>query len=121
MTKGEAIHNYFSGFNLPAYEANSVQSGTELPYLTYTMVSGAIGTPVSCAVNIWYRTEYNAVPNAKADEICKAVKISKPIRYDDGLIWLTLDNPDWQAIPVEDEPSRKGRLINVTMEYLSNY
>ena len=70
MTKDEALYRFFSGFGIPAYPDTSVlnengEPDVVLPYLTYTPVFDAWGgEPVSLTVNLWYRTESEAVPNA---------------------------------------------------------
>ncbi len=72
MTKDEALYRFFSGFGIPAYPDTAVlnengEPDVVLPYLTYTPVFDAWGgEPVSLTVNLWYRTESEAVPNAKA-------------------------------------------------------
>lgn len=122
MTKDKALYAFFSGFGLPAYPDNAVlnengEPDVVLPYLTYTPVFSAWGgEPVSLTVNLWYRTESETIPNAKAQEISKAIgRDGVTIPCDEGLIWIKRD--DWKNLSDEVDPAIKRRYINVTAQY----
>lgn len=126
MTKDKSIYAFFSGFGIPAYPDNAVlneigEPDVVLPYLTYTPVFDAWGgEPVSLTVNLWYRTESEAIPNAKAQELSTAIGLGgKVIPCDDGYIWLKRGSPWCQNLSDEVDPAIKRRYINVTAEYLT--
>lgn len=119
MTKGAALQQFFEQF-LPAYPVTSVKEDVKLPYLTYSAVFDAWGgEPVSLTVNMWFRTESEAVPNAKVQELSDALGsgcVTLPI--DGGYIWLTRGSPFCQSLADEADSQIKRRYINVTAEYL---
>lgn len=126
MTKDKALYSFFSGFGLPAYPANAVlnengEPDVVLPYLTYTPVFDSWGgEPVSLTVNLWYWTESEAIPNAKAQEISDAIGMGgKVIPCDEGYIWLKRGSPWCQNLADEVDQAIKRRYINVTAEYLT--
>lgn len=126
MTKDKALYAFFSDFGIPAYPANAVlnengEPDVILPYLTYTPVFDAWGgEPVSLTVNLWYRTESEAIPNAKAQELSDAIGMGgKVISCGEGYIWLKRGSPWCQNLSDEVDPAIKRRYINVTAEYLT--
>lgn len=126
MTKDKALYAFFSGFGIPAYPANAVlnengEPDVVLPYLTYTPVFDAwVGEPVSLTVNLWYRTESEAIPNAKAQELSESIGLGgKVIPCDEGYIWLKRGSPWCQNLADEVDSAIKRRYINVTAEYLT--
>lgn len=127
MTKDKALYAFFSGFGLPAYPANAVlnengEPDVVLPYLTYTPVFDSWGgEPVSLTVNLWYRTESEAIPNAKAQDISDAIGMGgKVIPCDEGYIWMKRGSPWCQNLSDEVDHAIKRRYINVTAEYLTH-
>lgn len=124
MTKDKALYAFFSGFGLTAYPDNAVlnengEPDVILPYLTYTPVFDAWGgEPVSLTVNLWYRTESEAIPNAKAQEIAKAIgRDGVNVPCDGGTIWIKRGSPFSQNLADEVDPAIKRRYINVTAQY----
>ena len=123
MTKDEALYRFFSGFGIPAYPDTAVlnengEPDVVLPYLTYTPVFDAWGgEPVSLTVNLWYRTESEAVPNAKARELSEAIGYGGVrLRCDEG---LKRGAPWCQNLSDETDLAIKRRYINVTAEYMT--
>ena len=121
MTKGEALQQFFSGFGLTAYAAASVPDDTVFPYLTYDLVTGSWGDmDTSITVNLWYHTDSEAIPNAKADEIADAIGIGgKVLPCDGGGIWLKRGSPWCQSLADETDKSIKRRYINISAEFLT--
>lgn len=121
MTKGAALQAFFSSFGMEAYAASSVKEDVIFPYLTYDLVTDAWdGGEVSITVNLWFYTESEAIPNAKANEISKAIGIGgNAIPCDDGFIWLKRGSPWCQNLSDETDKNIKRRYINVTAEYMT--
>lgn len=120
MTKGEAIHSFFSGFGVDAYATSSVPDDVILPYLTYDFVSDSFGQENTIAVNLWMHTESEAIPNAKAQQIADAIGLGgKILRFDTGAVWVKRDSPWCQSLKDDTAPGVKRRLMNVALEYLS--
>lgn len=121
MTKAQALQAWFEQF-LPAYTSASVPEDVVFPWLTYDAVFSAFGEEkVTITVNLWYYTESEALPNAKAEEISKAIGLGGAIlKCDDGYIWLTRGSPFCQSIKDDSDPHIKRRYINISAEYLTN-
>lgn len=124
MTKAAALHRFFSSFGISAHPATSVvnENGVPdvtMPYLTYLAPTGSFNSgPLSITVNLYYRTESEAVPNAKVEEISERIGDGGvQIPCDRGSIWLTRGSPWSTPVSNETDPAIKQRYINVTVVY----
>lgn len=121
MTPEAALYQFMSGFGIPAYAATATPSEAEFPYITYDLVVGEWeGGEVNVPVNVWYRTDSEALPNAKVREIGKVLGIGgTTIQCDGGMLWLKKGSPWAQAMRVEGEDDKiKRRYVNINVEYL---
>ena len=123
MTPEAAIFNFLNGFGIPTFAATSVPHEQPFPYITYDLVvPGVLGDGESMmAVNVWYRTESEAEPNAKVREISRSIgRSGVTIRCDGGMIWLKRGTPWAQAVSVSDSDDKvKRRYLNIDIEYLT--
>ena len=78
-TKTAALYEFFNRF-ITAYPFTSVpmndagQEDVIFPYATYeVVVDNFDGGEVSIALNLWYYTTSEAIPDAKAQEISNAI------------------------------------------------
>lgn len=116
MKKTQALHNFFSGFEIKAYPSQAVPKDAEPPYLTYA--KGMSPDGFSSTVHIYHRTTSELIADDKVEEICNALRNGgKKLFCDDGQLWLTLEQPEWYAGSEED--SVKHRIINVSIVDLS--
>lgn len=126
MTKAESLYSFFSGFGIPSYASSSVPDDAVFPWLTYDLSTSAWdgdnGGEVSLTVNLWYYTTSEAVPNAKAEEISKAIGLGgKLLLCDEGVIWLKRGSPWCQSLNDDSDSMIKRRYINITAEYMTFY
>lgn len=121
MTKAAALHEFFSSFGITAYKETAVPDDVVFPYLTYQGNTGTYdGMIVPITVNLWYYTDSEAIPNAKAEEISKAISYTgKIIPCDDGIIWITRGSPFSVSQTDETNPTIKLRSINLNLRYLT--
>jgi len=122
MTPEAAIYKFFSGFDIPAYASTSVPDEAAFPYITYDLVVGDWGSGESMlTANVWYRTDSEAIPNAKVREIGYAIGMSGvTLRCDGGMLWLKRGTPWAQAVNVSGEDEKvKRRYLNIDIEYLT--
>lgn len=121
VDKEKALHTFWSGFDLKAYDENSVPDNAVLPYLTYNVSVSGYDETTMMNVSLWYRSTSWAAITEKAEEISRAIGLSgKTLSYDDGKIYLTRGNPFSQRMSDEDDTIRRI-YINVIAEYLSAY
>lgn len=122
MTQEAAIYEFLNGFGIPAYPASSVPDQAEFPRITYEVVLGEWGgTEVNMPVNVWYRTESEAEPNAKVREISRRIGHGGIlIECDDGVLWIKKGSPWAQAVTIDGEDEKvKRRYVNINVETLA--
>ena len=113
MTKDKVLHAWFSQF-LPAYPTSNVPEDAVFPWLTYELITGSWESgEIALTVNLWYYTESEAIPNAKAQEISDAIGMGGVlVPYDGGAMWI-------KRIADESDKNIKRRYLNITVEFLS--
>lgn len=120
MTPEAAIHRFMGSFGIPAYTESSVPDDAAFPYITYALALGELlGPETNMAVNVWYRTESEAQPNAKVREMFTRIGMGGvTLPCDGGLIWVKRGSPWAQALTVEGEDEMvKRRYVNINLEF----
>lgn len=119
MTMEEAIYNFWNSFGIPAYPVSSVPEDLVFPWITYeNNIDIPFGSPISITVNVWYRTESEAVPNAKVRQIFERIgRGGIQIPYSEGSIWITCGSPFSIALNDENDASIKRRALNINLEF----
>ncbi len=122
MNKWQAIHTFWSIFNLPAYDSSSVPDSAQMPYITYEVVTDSLDNPTFMTASLWYHgTTWEHVSN-KADEIAHAiVTMRKPIALDEGYLWIVKGTPFAQRMSDPDDPLIRRVVLNIQAEYLTAY
>lgn len=122
MSKAEALYIFFNSFGLDGFPATAVPDDVTFPYLTYEVTTASWGGgEVNCTVNVYYYTESEALPNAKAEEIGKGVGIGGTrLKCDDGFIWVKKGTPFCQSLSEGDKNEIKRRYINLSLEYITH-
>ena len=120
MTKNKALFAWFNEF-MSFYRASAVPDDVVLPYGTYEYIDSAFDLgEVGLTVNLWFRTESEAIPDEKAQELSQRIGYSGvTIPCDEGYIWLKRGSPWCQSLTYEEDPAIKRRYINITAEYLT--
>lgn len=120
MTKDEAIHSFYSGFGLPAYDEDTVPEGSALPYITYSVSTDSIGNMVILSASLWYRsTSWGAIQD-KADEIAAAIGYGgKIIKIDNGYLWLVKGSPFAQRMSEPSDKMVRRIILNINAEFLT--
>ena len=123
MTKEAALHNFWSTFDLPAYEENAVptgKDGAKFPYITYQVVTDSFGAEVALTASVWYYGTSWVEANAKAEEISRYIsRGGKTIPVDGGALWLKRGTPFSQSMGDETDDLIKRKYLNITAEYLT--
>ena len=111
-TKAAALQAWLEGFGLPVYRDSAVPGEAKMPYITYDLPT---------EVNLWFRTSSEAAPNAKAEEVARALGLSGVLLpCDGGGMWVMQGDPFCNAMADEDN-AVKRRIINLTIEYMTSY
>lgn len=122
MTKDKALYAWLNNF-MPFYPASSVPGDVVFPYGTYELITDSLyGGEVGLTVNLWFYTESEADPNAKAQEFAQYIGLGGAvIPCDEGYIWIKRGTPWSQSLTDENDNKIKRRYINVSAEYLTEY
>ena len=119
MDKEQALHSFWSGFTLKAYDENSVPGNAVLPRITYSVSTGGYDETVMLSASLWYRSTSWEDITKKAEEINRAIGLrGKFISYDDGILWITRRSPFSQRMSDEDDSIRRIYL-SINAEFLS--
>ena len=120
MTKGAALQSFFNSI-MPAYAETSVPDDAAFPYLTYQLSLNAWDSgETAVAINMWFYTTSEAIPNAKSQELSDAIGYGGvTLPCDGGFIWLKRGSPWCQSIRDERDSMIKRRYINVIAEYFT--
>lgn len=120
MTKAEALYKFFNGFGLDAYPDTNVPEDATLPYLTYQIMTDTIGNQISMPVNLWYRTESEAVPMADVEKISKTIGSGTYVQCDGGAILVMRGTPFCQSLVDDVEDKIKRKYLNLIVEFITN-
>lgn len=121
MDKFQALHAFWSSFDLPAYDQYSVPDGAALPYLTYEAATGSIGDVVNLSASLWYRDTGWATISRKAQEIADAIEDLYPptLQLDTGRLLLVRGTPWAQRMNDPDDDGIRRVVLNVQAEFLT--
>lgn len=99
MMKGaKALAEFFSGFDIPAYEENSVPDNAALPYITYQITVPDWRESASITACVWYSgTSFKEIFD-KTDEISKYVGEGRRIPVEGGSLQIFKDTPFSQVV-----------------------
>lgn len=122
MDKAQAIHQFWSSFNLTAIDEQSAyDEKIDLPdnYITYELQTSNFGDPLSLTASLWYYTTSWKDITDKADEIAKYIGYGgKIIAVDGGYIWIKLGTPFAQRMATEQENYRRI-ILSITVDFLT--
>ena len=121
MTKEQALHQFFNKFGIVGYRNTSVPDDVIFPFLTYDApISSFEEDTVSITLNLYYYTDSEAIPDAKAEEIRQAIGMGGVLlNCDGGAIWLKWGVPWCQSLVDDTNRNIKRRYINITAEYFT--
>lgn len=127
MNKAQALHKFWSSFDIPAideisaYDLNDVQVlSLGNTYITYEVATDEIDYKVTLSASIWDRSTSWERISQKAEEISAAISYGGiVVPYDGGAIWITKSSPFAQRTVVEENYDFRRITLNINAEYLS--
>lgn len=123
MTKEQALHQFWSGFGLKAYDEMTVPTGDDapaLPYITYEVIVDNIGHPVTCTASIWYRSSTWTEITQIKDQIAETIGYGhKMIKIDGGYMYLTRGTPFAQRMADDSDDMIRRIYVQLDCEYLT--
>ena len=127
MDKVQALHKFWSSFNIPAIDEVSAYDlkDSELlalgdMYITYEAATDEIGNKVSLSASVWDKSTSWATVTGKVEEISRAISYGGVIvPYDGGALWVTRGTPFAQRTVVEEDYDYRRITLNINAEFLS--
>lgn len=119
MNKIQALHSFWNGFSLKAYDEYSVPDDANLPYITYEVSSDDFGNAIAQTASLWYRSSSWSEVTAKEQEIANYItKGGRIVRYDGGSFWIQKASPWAQRMDDPSDDMIRRIILNVTVEFL---
>ena len=121
MDKEQAIHSFWSSFDIPAYDENSVPDGAQMPYITYNVVTNNVGGITLLTASVWYRSTSWVDISGKVAEIAEKLALNGyySITLDDGVVWFVQGTPFAQRMSDPEDDTIRRYYLNVTAEFLT--
>ena len=101
-----ALHSFWNGFGLSAYDEFTVPDDAQMPYITYESAVSGFDESIQLSASLYYRSTSWTEISQKASEIYSHVSGGTGVDYDHGRLWITapssfatrMDEPDDQNV-----------------------
>lgn len=121
MNKDQAIHSFWSGFGLTAYDETDVPDDAVYPYITYSVSTDKWETVVNLTGNLWYRSTSWKEISDKKEQIAQYIGDGKVIKIDGGYLWIVQGQPFAQRMADDTDETVRRIYINIQAEFLTAY
>lgn len=121
MDKAQAVHSFWSGFGLTAYDENSVPDEAVAPYITYSISTDSLDGRITSYGSLWYKSTSWAEISRKAEEIAEVIAKMLPIKIDNGYVWIMKGTPFAQRMSDPSSDLIRRIYINIDVEFLTAY
>lgn len=120
MTPLQALHNFWSGFGIKAYDVYTIPDDAKLPYITYEASNDFFGSDLMQSVSLWYRSTSWADITAKEHEIAQYIgRGGVMVPCDGGAIWIKREQPWAQRMDDPSDNMIRRIVLNIQTEYLT--
>lgn len=124
MVKEQAIQSFWASFGVPAYDENTVPSGSNspaLPYITYQVVSDSFyGGSVALTASVWDRSSSWQRVTDLSRQIGEYIGVGgKVIDVDGGYAWIKRGTPFAQRMGDDIDNSVRRIVFNVAVDFLT--
>lgn len=118
MNKEQALHKFWSSFEIPAYDVNTVPDKATYPRITYNVSVNGFGEQTALFGSIWSKsTSWEEITNIANKVANRLAEGGQNVRYDNGMIWIKRGSPFMQRMGDPDDTIRRI-VINIEVEYL---
>ena len=121
MDKEQAIHSFWSGFGLTAYDENTVDEDAKMPYITYSVSTDSLDGPLTLYGSLWYKSTSWEEISKKAEQIAEYISKASPIKLDSGYLWIMKGTPFAQRMSDPSSDLIRRIYINIDAEFLTAY
>lgn len=119
MNNIQTLNAFWNGFDLKAYDENSVPDGAQLPYITYETGDDSFGNLIALTASLWYRSSSWGEITAKEQEIAEFItRGGRMIKYDDGAMWIQKGSPWAQRMSEPSDDMVRRIVLSYTIEFM---
>lgn len=119
MNTAQALQNFWSGFNLPAYDENTVPDNATIPYITYESSDDFFGSQSAMSASLWYRSPSWVEITEKEQEIADFIgRGGRMIAVDNGGIWINRGQPWAQRMSEPSDEMVRRIVLNYEIEFI---
>ena len=120
MNKIQALHSFWSGFGLKAYDETSVPDDAALPYITYEVISDEFGNSIPQTASLWYRSSSWSDITAKEMQISEYIgRGGRMVAFDNGAMWISKASPWAQRMSDPSDEMIRRIVLNTQIEFLN--
>lgn len=120
LNKEAALHQFWNGFGIPAYEENTIPKDAKLPYITYEVITDSLSDyTTALTAQIWYKSNSWAEINEKSHAVSQALNPGARLVCSDGYILLYRGSPFAQNRVDPSDNTIKGKLININADFIT--
>ena len=134
MNKQQAYNAFWSGFGVLAFEENSVPDDDTIqsmidaglakakyPYITYQVLTDSLDYAVSPTASIWDKNTSWERSDLLSNAIAKKIAEMTPIKLDEGRMFIATGTPYSQHMDEEGDTSIRRIVLNLQVEFFTNY
>ena len=119
MDKQQAFFNFWSRFNLLAYDENRVPEDAVYPYITYQVLLDNLDSPVFPMATLWDKSTSWTRLDTKEKEISDYIEDMLPIKLDEGYMNITKGTPFARRTSDPNDKTVIGYILNLGVEFLT--
>lgn len=108
MEMAAAMKSFFGGFDLPAYEKDSIPDEVYLPYITYPLYEPSWDAQGNSYCQVHYPKNMLEELTAKADQIMDSIGLGLKIEMPGGYLKIQLADQMQQAQIMTDDESQSA-------------
>ena len=117
--KEQTLHDFWSQFNVKAYDESTVPEDAVLPRITYEVVTDSFGYEVGMTASIWDRSRsWESVTDILHRIEHTISRGGQTLPYEGGMMWIKKGSPFAQRMADTDDSIRRI-VLNINVEYIS--
>lgn len=120
MDKAQAIHKFWSSFGWTAYDEFSVPDKATYPYITYSVSTDSIGSPIPLVASLWDKNSSWERITAKTDEISNYIGYGhRTEKVNDGYLYIVRGSAFAQRMNDPNDDQIRRMYLNIIVEFLT--